>query len=417
MRKTEALTLLAMVAFTACSDTAKDPTAVTSPRYDISDATHTNGNPHFFFLPPTAHPAAPNGDFDATQQPVVEICHVRPDGGCNAAFETYDMSSGVTVDEADEQYQLVWHVTPNLNPAATYRIRVLVDGIEVGHADVKAGYRASDLKGIDKDAYVTVLMSQTLPIKFRIEKDLISCTPQSGISGNNLQLELGAGVIPYNETTFNAGVYKNVPVLFAGGLVYGTNSDDYVLGNNTATSETDFDTTVPICVLRTPTLVYSRAEPVVTRAGTPSVHVVQESWAFQNAPDDDYAIVRYTFKNTASTTLSGLRAGLIFDWDVYFNGSAVNDFVRFLSDLNAGYIGESSDAVGMAGVASNENMTSYTGFKNGNELPVATSRELVCGRHQYDRHRAGRCQADRQCRSGGSGAGRIAQLHVCDFRR
>ncbi len=45
----------------------------------ISDGGHSGGNQHFFFLPPMVQPPLPtfSGTFDASLQPVVEICKLR----------------------------------------------------------------------------------------------------------------------------------------------------------------------------------------------------------------------------------------------------------------------------------------------------------------------------------------------------
>jgi serine protease len=59
------------------------------------------------------------------------------------------------------------------------------------------------------------------------------------------------------------------------------------------------------------------------------------TFAFKNAPDDDYIILKYTLRNTTSAALSHLYAGLYLDWDV---GSVGVNVARYDAARRLGYV-------------------------------------------------------------------------------
>jgi hypothetical protein len=59
------------------------------------------------------------------------------------------------------------------------------------------------------------------------------------------------------------------------------------------------------------------------------------TYAFKNAPDDDYIILKYALVNRKTTPITNLRAGLYFDWDV---GSVNNNVARYDPLRRLGYI-------------------------------------------------------------------------------
>src|SRR5262245_1736375 len=65
--------LAAAMTFLGCDATPPTVPPVEAPSYAISDGAH-GGLPHFFFLPPMVPPPPFTGVFDATLEPVVEIC-------------------------------------------------------------------------------------------------------------------------------------------------------------------------------------------------------------------------------------------------------------------------------------------------------------------------------------------------------
>ena len=72
MKRFPLLAAAVALCLTACdqSDTPLD----LDPSFVIEDAVHNEGNPHFFWLPPMVEAVNPGGVFDATANPVVQIC-------------------------------------------------------------------------------------------------------------------------------------------------------------------------------------------------------------------------------------------------------------------------------------------------------------------------------------------------------
>ncbi len=165
----------------ACQDVPV-PTEVGPPQLEIVDAAHgTNGNSHFFFLPPMVPAPMPGGVFDATRSPSVEICLVdQATNACAVAQPegfpirfTMDDGPGsetVRVSAEDEHYIVNWHTDHfALDTDATYRIRVLEPG-PLGYADVDVVGSGKELKNVDTDEFIGLKDGRTLPIKFRIEE-------------------------------------------------------------------------------------------------------------------------------------------------------------------------------------------------------------------------------------------------------
>lgn len=96
----------------------------------------------FYFLPPMVNDSEFSGTFDAGLSPVVEICETT---ACEELHASFDMdgegSERLRVDEVDELYIVNWHVRQSGAKAGhTYRVRVLVNELVLGHADVHVVY-------------------------------------------------------------------------------------------------------------------------------------------------------------------------------------------------------------------------------------------------------------------------------------
>jgi Bacterial Ig-like domain (group 2) len=176
---------------TACTDT--DPTRPgtgliatgAAPTNVISDAAHL-GKPHFYFLRPMVGSPATTGVFDATLEPEVQVCVV--DGSaCEPTIAVFTTTTSwgserVRVAPEDSAYIVNWHTNEfALDTAATYRIRVLVDGIELGYADLDVVGAGRELRNVNTNEYVPLLDGRTLPIRFRVEEGFlarITVTPE-----------------------------------------------------------------------------------------------------------------------------------------------------------------------------------------------------------------------------------------------
>lgn len=159
------------------------------PSHSISDATHSLGNPDFFFLPPmVSNPSSsPNWDpgaFNGNLHPTVTVCSlpgtitsagsITPSTPCDATVFT----GTAVVSLADELYQLNWQV-PN-SSTTFYRIRVSVGATTLGWADVETASNMSQLKNVNTGEFVPLNDGRTLPIKFRIERYALCAVPGVG---------------------------------------------------------------------------------------------------------------------------------------------------------------------------------------------------------------------------------------------
>lgn len=178
MRSKKVIGLLLMIsavlsAIIACKMQEVSPSsAITSA---ISDSAHNSGNEHFYFLPPLVPSPSYSGIFDGTLSPVVVIC-IWTGTECSTEITQYSTQTGpgsetIRVDPIEQYYIVNWHTDQfSLDPSKTYRIRVLVDEIELGYADVDVVKNGSELKNVNTNEYIPLKDGRTLPIKFRIEK-------------------------------------------------------------------------------------------------------------------------------------------------------------------------------------------------------------------------------------------------------
>ena len=196
----------------------KSPTAVEDPEKPslvISDGAH-EGNQHFYFLPPVVPSPSYSGVSDGTLSPAVTVCELDaiadtcgaivaalPGGESGSELPRYDVMS--------QSYQVNWHTDQcltgpcSLDPAKTYRIRVLVGGIELGHADVDVVSNGAGLKNVNTDEFIGLMDGRTLPLKFRIEQGAVSLVE----SGGSTPLDAAGGQVSLADgsvaLTFPAG--------------------------------------------------------------------------------------------------------------------------------------------------------------------------------------------------------------------
>lgn len=171
--------LMASVAIAGCgAETPSAPPPV-PPGFMISDAVHSGGKPHFFFLPPMVQAPAPTGTFDPALAPEVQVCRMAG-AECEETVAIFTAttdwgSERVRVSLEDEHYIVNWHTDETgLDPGKTYRIRILAGGVELGFADVEVAESARELRNVNTDEYVPLVDGRTLPIKFRVEEGFLA---------------------------------------------------------------------------------------------------------------------------------------------------------------------------------------------------------------------------------------------------
>src|SRR5438477_2119051 len=175
-------TAVASLAMVGCAERANAPTALRPPRvpsFEIRDGAHNGGNPHFYFLPPIVASPSTSGSFDATQAPSVTVCPLTG-SDCGTVVAQFSMTTGtasavVRVDATNQLYIVNWQTDQcvtgpcTLPPGNVYRIRVLVAGTELGHADIQVVASQQEAKNVNTGELFPLVDGRTVPVKFRIE--------------------------------------------------------------------------------------------------------------------------------------------------------------------------------------------------------------------------------------------------------
>ena len=149
------------------------------PTFAISDAAHNGGNPHFFFTAPLVPAPTPTGAFDPTVLPTIEVCDWNGTS-CGTLVAAFNMSGGtggesIRLDQKNQRYSATWNTGQclsgpcTLNPAKTYRIRVLIEGYRAGYADIDVVATNQELKNVDTREFIPLLRGKPLKIAFRVE--------------------------------------------------------------------------------------------------------------------------------------------------------------------------------------------------------------------------------------------------------
>ncbi len=165
----------------------------------ISDGGHSGGNQHFFFLPPMVPPPPPtfSGTFDASLQPVVEICKLGMNGVCPLIkrfpfggpfnpLQFWQAFNSVQLAAQAQLYFALWRPNwgPTFDPTAIYRVRVLsnqTNGQALGIADVKIVSSEDQFEAVwQSKEFVPMVQGGLLLIDFRIEQGALTGTQCSG---------------------------------------------------------------------------------------------------------------------------------------------------------------------------------------------------------------------------------------------
>jgi Tol biopolymer transport system component len=91
----------------------------------------------------------------------------------------------ITVDVTGQSYQVNWDTKASaLSSQSRYRLRVLVQGTELGHADVVVVSSGAALRDIATNTDIALVDGRTLPVRFRVERGaLVLVSATAGGSG------------------------------------------------------------------------------------------------------------------------------------------------------------------------------------------------------------------------------------------
>ncbi len=169
-------------------------------------------------------------------------------------------------------------------------------------------------------------------------------------SGNDVSLTITSkGTLAYNDFPNNIQGdgfrYQEGPnLLFEGAIILATSAaqvSDAARGANQSFQNTDFTVIQPF-ILNVPgqhadyqgTGVFSDDAAGSNKIGITST---LNSYSYVNAPHNNYIILRYSLKNTTSSVISNLHAGLFFDWDI-IDGSGEGDITQWDETGKLGYV-------------------------------------------------------------------------------
>lgn len=153
--------------------------------------------------------------------------------------------------------------------------------------------------------------------------------------------------------------YDGHPLLFSGELVFGTTVQDFVWTRRQDVALAPHG----VCSITLPNGEYTRTNVVYSGPTVPSLKIEQETFAPTVAGFDGILLMRYTFTNAGATAISGLRAGMLLDWDVVLDTGTdyTQNYSRMNLELNAAEAYQPGLQTG--GIAStNTPITSYSAF-------------------------------------------------------
>jgi hypothetical protein len=177
-----------------------------------------------------------------------------------------------------------------------------------------------------------------------------SCTTKVVVNENAWSAPVVfGGIAPGVSLTLPGTSWGGTGVLYAAGLVVGTNEDNTLIGEP-ATHYSASGGSLPlgqVCVMNNATWTgNSRTFARVTLGdedgGVSGLRITQETFA---SPDhDDLLLVRYTLRNTTAQLMNGLRVGMFADWDVLFDLSVTDDVVLKTASADASEVHEQAEA-------------------------------------------------------------------------
>ncbi len=136
-----------------------------------------------------------------------------------------------------------------------------------------------------------------------------------------------------NQDVFGATfTARGTPLLYGAGMIFGTNAGNMMVSPNSVGYGRDFyndnSCRVPATQgMHTVSLLQATAPDAPANA-IAGLTVVQDFYAFEDAANDDYALLRLTFKNDGTQPISGIRYGMLTDFDIVSPSANVGSFTN-----------------------------------------------------------------------------------------
>jgi alpha-tubulin suppressor-like RCC1 family protein len=244
-------------------------------------------------------------------------------------------SEVVRYDAAEQRYLVNWHTDRcltgpcTLDPATTYRIRVLSGVLELGFVDIKVAATGGQAKKLDNGDYISLVNGRTLPVAFRVEQGAVSVVPRGQSST--------IGTTGGNVSTFDGDVSLAIP----GGAV--ASPVDITVETATDTPPAgEWSTPVDLgpdgATLAAPVKLTLRFDPTKLPQGVPA-----EALAIYTEVDGGWAEVPGSTVNANDNTVTAP----ISHFSVYWVGIRPNTVVGVPSPTTM-FVGQSATFTSMA---------------------------------------------------------------------
>jgi hypothetical protein len=223
----------------------------------------------------------------------------------------------------------------------------------------------------DKEIFFKITYSDGTYSDFELISVFINPTYKTQ-SGNNISFTITSkGTLAFNDYPTNAQgsgftFMKGKNLLFEAGLMYGTSETNLISSVRSSNSDKQSDDFHPLSFVQinNPGVIADQEGSSTfndNNAGVQKFNIETDlnSYSFSDSGNDNYIILKYTFKNNSDINYSNFYTGIFFDWDIDEEGYDKN-ITRFNSQNNFGYIYHSDENKPFIGMALLTNAT--TGF-------------------------------------------------------
>ncbi|MFI5234957.1 MAG: Ig-like domain-containing protein [Gemmatimonadales bacterium] len=165
-----------------------------------------------------------------------------------------------------------------------------------------------------------------------------TCGDTVQVATNAFHFPLVAGQLAHDvSATLDVGLFRSTAAFYGGGVMFGTDSAHMTVAYDPRGDVGDGAAHAGVCplpLLGLGTYTYTKVRPVPGEGVPPGLRVVQETFASGTpAADSGFVLFRYTFTDTGSVAVAGLRTGFFIDWDLGFDNNPADDVIRYYAGL------------------------------------------------------------------------------------
>lgn len=167
-------------------------------------------------------------------------------------------------------------------------------------------------------------------------------------AGDNIALTITSkGTLAYNDYPNNSQgngftYLDGSNLLYEGALMLATSSakiSDCARGSSPSIQNSDFSTVIPFTITSPGAIADIEGTCLLNDNGAGAskigLDIKLSSYSFNDAENENYILLKYDLKNTTTSVINNLFAGLFFDWDF---ADATEDFTAYDSLGKLGYV-------------------------------------------------------------------------------